>query len=119
LYSKKWLCEDKDDISENYLRFIYNSNILLPRLINDQYSIIFNNKRLLASQYSQLSNNSAVYVHQYNDIQLRSEQLLKSMMKWNNIYEKDYHYDTDNPFNGHFETYGNGYQYLPKTSDNG
>ncbi len=118
LYSKEWLCEDKDDISENYLRFIYNSNILLPRLINDQYSIIFNNKRLLASQYSQLSNNSAIYVHQYNDIQLRSEQLLKSMMKWNDIYEHDYHYDTDNPFNGHFETYGNGYQYLPKTADN-
>lgn len=119
LYSTEWLCEDKDDISENYLRFIYDTNLFMPRLIHDQYSIIFNNKRLLASQYSQLSNNSAIYVHQYNDIQLRSEQLIKSMMKWNDIYEKDYHYDTDNPFNGHFETYGNGYQYLPKTSDNG
>lgn len=119
LYSLLWLCEDKDDISENYLRFIFNSNLFVPKLINDQYSFIFNNERILASQYSQLSNNSAVYVHQYNDITLRSDSLLKSMMKWNDEYEKNYHYDTDNPYKGHFETYGNGYQYLPNNADNG
>lgn len=118
LYKNTWLCEDTDDITENYLRLIFNSNIFTPRLLNDQYSFIYNNQRLLASQYSQLSNNSAVYIHQYNDINLRTDSLLKSMMKWNNEYEKSYHYETDNPFRGHIETYGNGYQYLSNSADN-
>ena len=118
LYKNTWLCEDTDDITENYLRLIFNSNIFTPRLLNDQYSFIYNNQRLLASQYSQLSNNSAVYIHQYNDINLRTDSLLKSMMKWNDEYEKLYHYETDNPFRGHIETYGNGYQYLPNSADN-
>ena len=118
LYKNTWLCEDTDDITENYLRLIFNANIFTPRLLNDQYSFIYNNQRLLASQYSQLSNNSAVYIHQYNDINLRTDSLLKSMMKWNNEYEKSYHYETDNPFRGHIETYGNGYQYLPNSADN-
>lgn len=87
LYKNTWLCEDTDDITENYLRLIFNANIFTPRLLNDQYSFIYNNQRLLASQYSQLSNNSAVYIHQYNDINLRTDSLLKSMMKWNNEYE--------------------------------
>lgn len=118
LYKNTWLCEDTDDITENYLRLIFNSNIFTPRLLNDQYSFIYNNQRLLASQYSQLSNNSAVYIHQYNDINLRTDSLLKSMMKWNDEYEKSYHYETDNPFRGHIETYGNGYQYLSNSADN-
>ena len=118
LYKNIWLCEDTDDITENYLRLIFNANIFTPRLLNDQYSFIYNNQRLLASQYSQLSNNSAVYIHQYNDINLRTDSLLKSMMKWNDEYEKSYHYETDNPFRGHIETYGNGYQYLPNSADN-
>lgn len=118
LYKNTWLCEDTDDITENYLRLIFNANIFTPRLLNDQYSFIYNNQRLLASQYSQLSNNSAVYIHQYNDINLRTDSLLKSMMKWNDEYEKSYHYETDNPFRGHIEAYGNGYQYLPNSADN-
>lgn len=118
LYKNVWLCEDTDDITENYLRLIFNSNIFTPRLLNDQYSFVYNNQRLLASQYSQLTNNSAVYIHQYNDINLRTDSLLKSMMKWNNLYDKSYHYETDNPFKGHIETYGNGYQYLPYSADN-
>lgn len=118
LYKNVWLCEDTDDITENYLRLIFNANIFMPRLLNDQYSFIYNNQRLLASQYSQLSNNSAVYIHQYNDINLRTDSLLKSMMKWNDEYDKSYHYETDNPFRGHIETYGNGYQYLPNSADN-
>ena len=118
LYKNTWLCEDTDDITENYLRLIFNANIFTPRLLNDQYSFIYNNQRLLASQYSQLSNNSAVYIHQYNDINLRTDSLLKSMMKWNDEYEKSYHYETDNPFRGHIETYGNGYQYLSNSADN-
>lgn len=118
LYKNTWLCEDTDDITENYLRLIFNSNMFTPRLLNDQYSFVYNNQRLLASQYSQLSNNSAVYIHQYNDINLRTDSLLKSMMKWNDEYDKSYHYETDNPFRGHIETYGNGYQYLPNFADN-
>lgn len=118
LYKNTWLCEDTDDITENYLRLIFNSNMFTPRLLNDQYSFVYNNQRLLASQYSQLNNNSAVYIHQYNDINLRTDSLLKSMMKWNDEYEKLYHYETDNPFRGHIETYGNGYQYLPNSADN-
>lgn len=118
LYKNTWLCEDTDDITENYLRLIFNSNMFTPRLLNDQYSFVYNNQRLLASQYSQLNNNSAVYIHQYNDINLRTDSLLKSMMKWNDEYEKSYHYETDNPFRGHIETYGNGYQYLPNSADN-
>lgn len=118
LYKNTWLCEDTDDITENYLRLIFNSNMFTPRLLNDQYSFVYNNQRLLASQYSQLSNNSAVYIHQYNDINLRTDSLLKSMMKWNDEYDKLYHYETDNPFRGHIETYGNGYQYLPNSADN-
>lgn len=118
LYKNTWLCEDTDDITENYLRLIFNANIFTPHLLNDQYSFIYNNQRLLASQYSQLNNNSAVYIHQYNDINLRTDSLLKSMMKWNDEYEKSYHYETDNPFRGHIETYGNGYQYLPNSADN-
>ncbi len=118
LYKNTWLCEDTDDITENYLRLIFNSNMFTPRLLNDQYSFVYNNQHLLASQYSQLSNNSAVYIHQYNDINLRTDSLLKSMMKWNDEYDKSYHYETDNPFRGHIETYGNGYQYLPNFADN-
>lgn len=40
------------------------------------------------------------------------------MQKWNNVYP-DYKYPSDNPYPGHIELYGNGYQYLPKTADTG
>ena len=41
------------------------------------------------------------------------------MKTWNNLYEEQFAYKSDNPYRGHLETYGNGYQYLPKTADTG
>jgi len=40
------------------------------------------------------------------------------MLKWNEEYVK-HKYKSDNPYQGHLSTYGNGYQYLDKTIDTG
>jgi hypothetical protein len=40
------------------------------------------------------------------------------MKAWNKLFET-MKYESDNTYPGHEETYGNGYQYLPKSADTG
>lgn len=110
--------DDPDDIYETYLELVYNSDLYKSKLIEDQEQFVYNGELYLSSKYDQLNNNAAIYVKQENDYELRSFNLLRSMQKWNNVYP-DYKYPSDNPYPGHIELYGNGYQYLSKTADTG
>lgn len=118
-YLDYYLTDDKDDIYNNYLELVYNSELLNPYLMDDEYQFVYNNETYLASQYGQFDNNTAVFIKQENEYQVRSLDLLNSMKIWNDLYENNYHYEADNPYTGHLETYGNGYQYLPNTADTG
>lgn len=109
--------DDQDDIYETYLELVYNADLYKSQLIEDQEQFIYNGERYLSSKYDQLNNNTAIYVKQENEYEVRSYNLLNSMQKWNSIYP-DYKYPSDNPYPGHIELYGNGYQYLAKSIDN-
>ena len=119
LYNPEFLADDPDDIFDTYLQIIYNSDIFNPELYEDSEVISYNNINYLASQYGQLKNNTALFIKQEIEHLLRTDTLLNSMKTWNDLYENEYKYDSDNPYRGHVETYGNGYQYLPKTADYG
>ena len=116
LYNTNVLAGDNDDIYNSYLQFVYNSELFNPCSMKDEYQFQYNNNSYLASEYGQLENNTAVFVTQENEINVRSLSLLNSMRVWNSEY-KSYKYESDNPFKGHLETYGNGYQYLPRSAD--
>ena len=118
LYNDEYLAKDKDDIYDTYLQIIYNSNLLNPTLMEDTEVIQYNNKFYLSSKYGQYGNNTAVFIRQRIEHILRTDNLLNSMKSWNKLY-KLLKYDSDNTYNGHEETYGNGYQYLPKSADKG
>ena len=108
LYNTNVLAGDNDDIYNSYLQFVYNSELFNPCSMKDEYQFQYNNNSYLASEYGQLENNTAVFVTQENEINVRSLSLLNSMRVWNSEY-KSYKYESDNPFKGHLETYGNGY----------
>ena len=87
-------------------------------MVEDSEVFTFNNKYLYASEYGQFANNTALFIRQNIEQQLRTDSLLNSMQIWNELY-KSYKYDSDNPFEGHLQTYGNGYQYLENIVDTG
>ena len=118
LYNQEYLAKDRDDIYDSYLEIIYNSNIFNPVLIEDQDVIQYNNINYFASQYGQYGNKTALFIRQRIEHILRTDSLLNSMKAWNKLYET-LKYDSDNAYPGHEETYGNGYQYLPTTADEG
>ena len=118
LYNTDYLVKDNDDIYDSYLQIVYNSNLLNPTLMEDTEIIQYNNQMYLSSKYGQYGNNTAVFIRQRIEHILRTDLLLNSMKSWNNLY-KLLKYDSDNTYTGHEETYGNGYQYLPKSADTG
>ena len=118
LYNQNYLVTDIDDIYDTYLEIIYNSNKLNPILMEDMEIIQYNNINYLSSQYGQYGNNTAVFIRQRIEHILRSDSLLNSMKAWNKLFET-MKYESDNTYPGHEETYGNGYQYLPKSADTG
>jgi len=59
-----------------------------------------------------------VFIRQDSEYELRSNSLLNSMKKWNEDYV-NVRYDSDNPYIGHVAPYGNGYQYIARTYDQG
>lgn len=118
LYIDEYLAQDPDDIYDSYLQLIYNSELLNTELVEDSEVFTFNNKYLYASEYGQFANNTALFIRQNIEQQLRTDSLLNSMQIWNELY-KSYKYDSDNPFEGHLQTYGNGYQYLENIVDTG
>lgn len=118
LYINEYLAKDNDDIFDTYLELIYNSEYLNPELLEDTEVFLYNNKTYYASEYGQFNNNTAVHVKQKIEHMLRSDNLLLSMQTWNKLYETN-KYDSDNAYQGHLETYGNGYQYLPNSIDTG
>ena len=119
LYNSRTLADDGDDVYKTYLQFVYDSELFNPVFNINEYQFQYNNNSYLASEYGQFGNNTAIFVEQKSDIQVRSLSLIDSMKTWNNLYEQQFAYKSDNPYRGHLETYGNGYQYLPKTADTG
>ena len=118
LYVDDYLANDNDDIYDTYLEIIYDSNQLNPTLMEDMEVIQYNNINYLASQYGQYGNNTALFIRQRIEHILRTDILINSMKAWNKLYEI-MKYESDNAYPGHEETYGNGYQYLPKSADTG
>lgn len=117
-YNDLYLVSDPDNKYDTYLELIYDATKYNSRLIEDQEQFVYNQELLLSSKYSQQENNSAVLIRQETDYEVRSNTLLNSIQLWNKEY-LNYHYDSDNPFRGHLQLYGNGYQYLPNYADNG
>ena len=113
-----YLAEDIDDIYDTYLEVIYNKDLYDSKLYDDEEQFIYNGMYYLSSQYDQFKNNTAVFIHQNYELPLRSHLLLNTLKAWNKEY-LNYKYESDNPFPGHNELYGNGYQYLPSYADNG
>lgn len=117
-YISPYLADDQDDIYDTYLEIVYNADLYNSLLIEDKEQFIYNGDFYLSSKYSQFTNNTAIYIKQESEYNVRSYKLLNSMQKWNSIYPT-YKYPSDNPYPGHIELYGNGYQYLAKTVDKG
>ena len=117
-YSESYFANDPDDIYDTYLELVYNADLYKSRLIEDQEQFIYNGVNYLSSKYDQFNNNSAVFIRQDSEYELRSNSLLNSMKKWNEDYV-NVRYDSDNPYIGHVAPYGNGYQYIARTFDQG
>lgn len=117
-YKESYIAQDPDDIFDTYLQLVYNADLYNSKLIEDQEQFIYNGNLYLSSKYDQFNNNTAVFIKQENDYELRSNSLLNSMKKWNETYVP-IKYESDNPYLGHISVYGNGYQYIPKSYDQG
>lgn len=117
-YKESYMAKDPDDIYDTYLQLVYNADLYNSKLIEDQEQFIYNGRLYLSSKYDQYNNNTAVFIKQENDYELRSNTLLNSMKQWNDAYVQ-IKYESDNPYLGHISVYGNGYQYAPKSYDQG
>ena len=117
-FKEEYLVSDPDDKYSTYLQLVYDSTKYYSKLIEDQEQFIYNRELYLSSKYSQQENNTAILIEQDTEYNVRSNNLLNSIQIWNKEY-LDYRYESDNPFKGHIELYGNGYQYLPVTADQG
>lgn len=117
-YKTSYMVQDPDDIFDTYLQLVYNADLYKSRLIEDQEQFIYNGQLYLSSKYDQYNNNTAVFIKQESDYELRSNSLLNSMKQWNETYPS-IKYESDNPYLGHISVFGNGYQYIPKSYDQG
>ena len=73
----------------------YNSRLLNPKLLHDEFSVIYNSSIYLSSKYSQYTNNTAIFIKQDEDYELRDSRLLLSIEHYNKQY-KLYLNKTDN-----------------------
>lgn len=104
---------DEDDIEYDYVAMTYNSRLLNPKLLHDEFSVIYNSSIYLSSKYSQYTNNTAIFIKQDEDYELRDSRLLLSIEHYNKQYKLyEYAPDKKNLFNGHIEAVGNGYNYI-------
>ena len=95
-----------------YLSITYHSTIMQPKLRNDEYTFYYNNNAYLRSKYNQLLNNIPVYAYDTQSIELRDDELINSMDKWNDYYAESVKYPEAKTFGGVLSLYGNGYTQL-------
>lgn len=116
LYNKEWLAKDNDDIYYTYLMLQYD--VKNTYMHEDEEVFSYNNEKYLASKYNQVKNNAGIFVEQNISKKLRDKSMISSISMWNTEYKTLYHKESDNPFVGHNNVYGNGYQYLDYNVDN-
>ena len=104
----------------NYLAVTYHSNILNPKLRDDERSFIYNEKAYLESKYDQFNKKCPVFIQEEHNWELRSDDLMDAIDTWNFEYQSQDSLSTaDKVFSGVINTYGNGYNYLPDAIDTG
>jgi len=99
-----------------YLSIAYHSTIMQPKLRNDEYTFYYNNNAYLRSKYNQLLNKIPVYAYDTQSIELRDDELINSMDKWNDYYTESIKYPAAKTFDGVLSLYGNGYTQLLETN---
>ena len=106
---------------DKYLAVIYNGALMNPKYRDDNYSFIYNGETLELDRYSQLANNYPAWVSDECSIEMRSDTLINSMDVWNDEYNfvSTSMSDTNILFKGILSLYGNGYNYLPNSYDDG
>lgn len=116
LYNQEWLAKDTDDVYYTYLMLQYSAD--KTYMMEDEEIFCYNNEKYLASKYNQINNNAGVFVQQNISKKVRDKNMISSISMWNTEYKTLYHKESDNPFTGHNNVYGNGYQYLDYNVDN-
>lgn len=91
-----------------YLSIVYHSNIMRPRLKDDKYIFTYNDENYLRFKYDQKNNNMPIFVYDDQSIELRNNELIHSMDKWNDWYTEKYN-GNDYTYTGVLSLYGNGY----------
>lgn len=98
-----------------YLGIVYHSNIMQPRIENDQYIFHYNERKYLRSKYDQKNNNMPVFAYDSQSIELRDDDLINSMDKWNDYYASSIKYNDAKTYQGVLSLYGNGYTQILDT----
>lgn len=93
---------------EKYLSIVYHSTLLQPRIRNGNYTFIYNDKEYDRSKYDQKINNFPIFAHDEQSIELRNDELINSMNKWNDWFAEN-STNTINTYTGILSLYGNGY----------
>lgn len=98
-----------------YLGIVYHSNIMQPRIENDQYIFYYNEKKYSHSKYNQKNNNMPIFAYDSQSIDLRDDELINSMDKWNDYYASSIKYNDAKTYQGVLSLYGNGYTQILDT----
>lgn len=104
--------------AQNYMVSVYNDGAYYCALRNDVYSFDLNGTIYEAAKYSQFRNETPVFAAQNIALPIRHDGLVKSMDLWNTLYEDGGYYHAGLS-QGVYSAYGNGYQYLPDSLDEG
>ena len=104
----------------NYLAVTYHSNILNPKLRDDERSFIYNEKAYLESKYDQYNKRCPVFVQAEHNWAVRTDEIMEAIDTWNFEFQSmDKIPNDEGIFTGVINTYGNGYNYLPDSIDTG
>lgn len=104
--------------NKNYMCLTYNGNLFKQTMHDDRLWFKYNFYEYETQRYAQLKNNSPSFSEQSVTYQIRSAKLVNAMKHWNNVFR-------DNGLKGVLltggdnSTYGNGYQYLPDSYEDG
>lgn len=95
---------------EKYLSIVYNSVIMQPRIRNDKYTFYYNDREYDRVRYDQKINNLPIFAYDSQNIELRDDELIHSMDKWNDWFAENTPINQfTRTYNGVLSLYGNGY----------
>ena len=108
-------------ISDNMnLSVVYNSTILRPKDRDGNMTYYYNDNEYDSNEYGQIQSKYPAHYSESMSMDVRSSELLDAMDVWNFEYSNmKKNNATHNTFDGHINSYANGYWYLLSTADYG